>query len=110
MTCLFLIPLLVRVHTVPHLKAAKYGIYETRGLSCDNASSICQDVLKIDNLLHRWGFVKIQSSGTVNLATYKWKNTLIHALSNQFNFYQLVKNNETIGRDFSTSDPNKNHP
>ena len=52
-------------HTVPHLKALRYGIYEKRGLSCGSTSSICQGILKNGNLLHKWGFVKTQSLRTV---------------------------------------------
>ena len=31
--------------------------YETRGLCCGCTSSICQEVIKSDNLLHKQGFV-----------------------------------------------------
>ena len=34
----------------------RYGIYERRGLSCGRTSSIPQDVMKSDNLLHKQGF------------------------------------------------------
>ena len=62
---IFLIPFEVQGHTVPHLKALRYGIYERRVLSCGSTSSICQDVLKSGNLLHKWGFVKTQLLCTV---------------------------------------------
>ena len=39
-------------HKVPHLKPRGYGKYDTIGLSCGNTFSICQDVLKSDNLQH----------------------------------------------------------
>ena len=61
-----MIPLEVQGHTVPHLKALRYGIYETRDFSCGSTSSICQCILKSGNLLHKWGFVKTQSLLTVN--------------------------------------------
>ena len=35
------------------------------GLSCGSTSSICQGVLKSENLLHKRGFVKTQSLRTV---------------------------------------------
>ena len=43
----------VKGHTASHLKALRYGKYETRGLSCGSTSSICQEILKSDNLLHK---------------------------------------------------------
>ena len=58
-------PLEVQGHTVPHLKALRYGIYERRGLSCGSTSSICQDFLKSDNLLPKPGFVDSQMRTTV---------------------------------------------
>ena len=57
----FLIPLEVQGHTIPHLKALRYGIYETRGFSCGSTSSICQGILKSGNLLHKWCVVKTKS-------------------------------------------------
>ena len=56
----------VQGQTVPHLKALRYGIYETRGLNSGSTSSICQDMLKSDNLLRKWGFVESQSVTTVH--------------------------------------------
>ena len=53
---IFLIPSKLRGHTVPHLKFIIHGKYETRGLSCGSTSSICQEILKSDNLLHKRGF------------------------------------------------------
>ena len=52
-------------HTVPHLKALRYDIHETREFSCGSTSSICQDIFKGDNLLHKWCFVKAQSLRTL---------------------------------------------
>ena len=52
-----MITLEVQGCTVPHLKGLRYGKDESRGLSCGCTSSICQDVMKSDNLLHKWGFV-----------------------------------------------------
>ena len=40
-------PLEVQGHTVPHLKALRYGKHQTRGLSCGSTLSILQDVLKV---------------------------------------------------------------
>ena len=48
----------VQGHTVPHLKALRYGIYETRGLSCGSTSSICKCTLKSGNLPFKRGFVR----------------------------------------------------
>ena len=50
---------------MPHLKALRYGIYETRGLSCGSTSSICQGILKSGNLLQKLVFVKTLSLRTV---------------------------------------------
>ena len=61
-----MIPLEAQGHTVPHLKAIRYGIYERRGLSCGGTSSIYQDFLKSDNLLHKKGFVDFQLEITVH--------------------------------------------
>ena len=59
-----LIPIDTQGHTVPQLKALSYDRYERRGHSCGSTSSICQDILKSDNLLHKRGFVKTQSLHT----------------------------------------------
>ena len=61
----FLIPLEVYGHTVPHWKALRYGKNGSRELSCGSTSSICQGILKSDNLLHKRAFVKTQSLHTV---------------------------------------------
>ena len=52
-------PLEVQGHTVPHLKALRYDNYESRGFSCGSTFSICQDVLKSDNLLQKQGIVDL---------------------------------------------------
>ena len=62
---LFLISLKVQGHTVPHWKALRYGKNGSRGLSCDSTFSICQDILKIENLLHKQGLVETQLLRTV---------------------------------------------
>ena len=49
---------------MPHWKGLRYGEDESRGLSCGCTSSICQNVLKSDSLLHKWGFVDSQSVTT----------------------------------------------
>ena len=43
----FLISLKAQGHTEPQLKALRYGVYETRGLSFGSTSSICQGILKV---------------------------------------------------------------
>ena len=48
---------MVQSHTGPHWKALRYGKDESRGLSYDSTLSICQDVLKSGNLLHKQSFV-----------------------------------------------------
>ena len=66
---MFLIPLEIRGHTVPHRKALRYGKYEPRGLSCaDSILSICQDVWKSGNLLYKLGSVHSLTETTVLLA------------------------------------------
>ena len=55
----------IRYPRVPHLTALRYGKYETRDLRCGSTSRICQDVLKIDNLLHKQGLVETQLLRTV---------------------------------------------
>ena len=42
---------------MPCLKGLSYGKDESRGLSCGYRFSICQNVMKSDNLLHIRGFV-----------------------------------------------------
>ena len=59
-----LIPFEVQGHKVPHLNALRYGKFESRELGCGSTSSICQDALKSDNLLHKWGFVDSQMKTT----------------------------------------------
>ena len=63
-------PLEIKRHTVPHLKALKYGKYEVKGLRCDSTFSICKSVLKSDNLLHKWGFVDSLLQTTVEPTTH----------------------------------------
>ena len=57
---------------VPHWKGLKYGQYESRGLNYESTFIICQDILKNDNLLHKWGFIDSQLVATVY--THKQKN------------------------------------
>ena len=52
-------------YTVPDWRGLRYVKDESIGLDCDSTSSISQDILKSDNLLHKQGFVKTQSSYTV---------------------------------------------
>ena len=46
------------------LKGLKYGKDKSRGLSCGCTFSICQDIMKSDNLLHKQGFVDSLSQTT----------------------------------------------
>ena len=57
---------------MPHRKAFRHGKDESRGLNFNCISSICQDVLKSDNLLHKWGFVDSQSVTTVVVVLKKF--------------------------------------
>ena len=52
-----MIPLELQGHKVPHLKALRCGKDQSRELGYDSTLSICQDVLKSGNLLHKLGFV-----------------------------------------------------
>ena len=58
---LFLMPLEVQVHTESHWKALRYSKYGSRKLRCCSTFSICQYVLKSDNLLHERGFRVVQN-------------------------------------------------
>ena len=58
-------PLAIEHHTVPHLKALRYGKYVSRGCSFSSTSSICQDVLKDGNYLHKQGYVDSQMKAIV---------------------------------------------
>ena len=68
---------------VPHLKAPRHGIYETRELSCGCTFSMCQGILKSGNLLNKRGYVKTQMLHTVSIVkclkekTYQgwWKHS-----------------------------------
>ena len=51
---------------MPYGKGLRYGKYNLRGQSCGSTFNIHQDVLKIRNLLHKWGFVDFQMVGTVS--------------------------------------------
>ena len=63
----------VEGHTVPHLKALKCGTYDSRGLSCGSIFNICQDVLKIGNLLHKGRLVDSQMVTTaIDFITSKY--------------------------------------
>ena len=58
--CVFMIPLELQGHTIPHFKVLRYGKYESRGLCCGSTSSICHDYMKSDNFQHKRGFVDSQ--------------------------------------------------
>ena len=53
-------PLEVQGHTVPHLKALRYGKDDSKGQSCGSTFNICQGILKIEDLLHEKGLVETQ--------------------------------------------------
>ena len=55
----------LKVYTVAHWKTLIHGRDGSRGLSCGSTFSICQDALKIDTLLHKWGFVDSQMKTTI---------------------------------------------
>ena len=54
-------------HTVPHFKAPVYAKVELWGLECGGIFSIQTSLLDISHLLHKTGFVKTESVGTVSL-------------------------------------------
>ena len=51
-------------HTIPHWRALRCGKDDTRGQSCGSTLNIHQDILKIGNLLHKWGYFDIQFGNT----------------------------------------------
>ena len=55
-------------HTVTHCEGLRYGKDESRELSCGCTSSICQDVMKSDNLLHTQGFCWFSFANHCNIA------------------------------------------
>ena len=60
-----MIPLDEQGHTVPHLKALRYGKDVFIGLSCGNTFNIIQGILNIEDLLHKQGLVETQLLRTV---------------------------------------------
>ena len=54
-------------HTVPHFKAPVYAKVELWGLEPGGIFSIQTSLLDIKHLLHKTGFVKTESVGTVIL-------------------------------------------
>ena len=54
-------------HTVPHFKAPVYAKVELWGLEYGGIFSIQTSLLDISHLLHKTGFVKTESVGTVVL-------------------------------------------
>ena len=68
-TVLFLIPLEVQGHTVPHWKGLITVKYEPRGLKCGRTLNICQAFLKGTNLLHKRGLCPFPMASTVHI----WK-------------------------------------
>ena len=71
LSTVFLILLEVQSHTVPHWKSLSYGKDESRELSCGFTSSICLDIMKSDNFLHKQEFVDSLSQTTVHAENYK---------------------------------------
>ena len=64
---MFLLPIKVQSHTVPHLKALRYGKEASRGLCCGSTFNIIQGILNIEDLLHKQGLVETQLLRTVIL-------------------------------------------
>ena len=58
---------------MPHLKGLRYTKDGTRTLGYGCTSSIFQDVMKSDNLLHKQGFVDSFSQTTVTLLDKKFE-------------------------------------
>ena len=54
-------------HTVPNFKAPVYAKVELWGLECGGIFNIQTSLLDISHLLHKTGFVKTESVGTVVL-------------------------------------------
>ena len=52
-------------HRVPHFKAPVYAKKELWGLECGGIYSVQTSLLDISHLLHKTGFVKTESVGTV---------------------------------------------
>ena len=61
-------PVEVEAHTVPHFKAPINAKVELWGLECGGIFSIQTSLLDISHLLHKTGFVKTESVGTVDLS------------------------------------------
>ena len=59
---------LLSKHPVPHFKAPVYAKVELWGLKCGGIFSIQTSLLDISHLLHKTGFVKTESVGTVDLS------------------------------------------
>ena len=55
------------VEIVPHFKAPVYAKVELGGLECGGIFSIQSSLLDVSHLLHKTGFVKTESVGTVDL-------------------------------------------
>ena len=64
-----MIPLEAKGHTVPYLKGLIHGKDESRELRCGCTTRIYQDVMKSDNLLHKWGFGDSLSQTTVRMCS-----------------------------------------
>ena len=65
----FFIPLEVQNHTIAHWKVVTCDRFDLRGLRYGSTLNICQDSLKIANLLHKQGFVDSQLLRTVDTAS-----------------------------------------
>ena len=61
-----MVPLEVQDHKVPHLKALRWGKFESKEVSCGSTFIICPSALKSANLLHEQGFVDSQMVATVH--------------------------------------------
>ena len=86
MTCSTFDTLKVQGHTVPHLKALRYGKYVSRRCSFSSTSSICQVALNDGNLLQKQGYVDSQMKATVG-----WPNAF-----SPWTFLEFPKNSQEI--------------
>ena len=95
-----MIPLELQGHTVSHLKVLRYNKDESRGLSCGCTSSICQDVMKSENLLHKRGFVDSLLQTTVTLCTL---GRHVNAVKLFFAHYKFWRNDDHGEHNYSVA-------
>ena len=103
-----MVTLEIQGHTAPHLKAHRYGIYETRSLSCGSTSNIYQSIMKSGNLLHKWAFVKIQmlcTAACTNIRTLQ--KTFINKYQSLKMFQEKLERGNKVKVSAETTDHNK---